>query len=89
MSDNLIFGWYDDAAQPADDPTHNPPFNVPCLFCGERISDADVRTHSMMRPGARRSYFYRTHRTCAMRFDATVIDGIVWDMIDRIDGGGP
>lgn len=80
---NLIFGWFDDAGQTV--PSHDPPYAAPCLFCGMRIEVDDVRTHSLMYSGdyAARSYFYRTHRTCADRESHTTMDGIVLDMIAR------
>ena len=62
---NLIYGWFDDAAQIS--PTHEPARDAPCLYCGCEIGPDDVRTHSLVYRGeyAARSYFYRTHRTCA------------------------
>jgi len=79
---NEIYGWFDDATQ--REPSHNPRVDAICLFCGIAITPQDVRTHSLMYAGqyAARSYFYRTHRTCA---DAdpthTAKDKIVLDMI--------
>lgn len=63
---NAIFGWFDDADQTV--PTSEPPLDAPCLFCGRRITRDDVRTHSFRETGkyGARSYFYRTHRTCAV-----------------------
>jgi hypothetical protein len=62
---NRIYGWFDDSDQ--IDPTCEPPRDAPCLFCGLPIYAADVRTHAILHRGeyAARSYFYRTHRTCA------------------------
>ena len=80
---NLIFGWFDDANQ--TEPSHDPPRDAPCLFCGTAIDGADVRTHSLMyrdEYGAR-SYFYRTHRSCADREGDTAMDGVILDMIAR------
>ena len=82
--ENLIFGWFDDAGQTT--PSYDPPYDAPCLFCGIPIDPADVRTHSLIHPGeyAARSYFYRTHRSCADRDGAaTAMDGFVLDMIAR------
>jgi hypothetical protein len=64
-AENAIFGWFDDADQTV--PTSSPPLDAPCLFCGARITPDDVRTHSfrMLSQYAGRSYFFRTHRTCA------------------------
>ena len=79
-----IYGWYDRADQPIDQPTFNPSFSAPCLFCGEPISDLDVRTHSIMPLGSNRSYFYRTHRTChevAPSAQRDAIDSVVLDSI--------
>jgi hypothetical protein len=84
-SGNLFFGWFDDASQVT--PSYDPPRNAPCLFCGARINATDVRTHSLMYRGeyAARSYFYRTHRTCADRDGgANSMDGFILDMIARI-----
>ena len=82
---NRIYGWFDDARQ--GKPTYDPPHDTICPFCGINISFDDVRTHSLMFYGpvyAKRSYFYRTHRTCAER-DAggTGMDDYIFDMINR------
>lgn len=83
MGENLIYGWFDDASQ--TEPTHDAPHDAPCLFCGRGIHADDVRTHSLMYSGqyAARSYFYRTHRTCAERHGSLTMDGFVFDMIAR------
>jgi hypothetical protein len=80
---NVIFGWFDDTDQTV--PSHDPPHDAPCLFCGSSIHAEDVRTHSLIYTGeyAARSYFYRTHRTCADRDSKAAMDGIVLDMISR------
>lgn len=84
---NQFYGWYDDPSQPVDKPTFEPPRNAACPFCGASISPDDVRTHSLMYAGpiyAKRSYFYRTHRTCAEK-DATGVgmDDFILEMIGR------
>lgn len=79
-----IYGWYDDADQPIDQPTYNPPLDAPCPFCSKPITMDDVRTHSIMYSEgyAKRSYFYRTHRTCAVADPTGVgMDGYVFDQI--------
>lgn len=67
------------------DPSYDPPHDAPCLFCGKPVTADDVRTHSLMYAGAiyaKRSYFYRTHRTCAEKDSThTARDGIVLEMI--------
>ncbi len=82
--ENQIYGWFDDPDQ--ERPSYEPPRNAPCLFCGVPIHSGDVRTHSLMYQGqyAARSYFYRTHRTCA-ESDATntSMDDVVFAMIAR------
>lgn len=83
-TENFLFGWFDDADQAA--PSYDPPHDAPCLFCGVKINGDDVRTHSLMYRGeyGARSYFYRTHRTCADRNnEASSMDGFVLDMIAR------
>lgn len=82
---NQVYGWFDDPWQ--TEPSYDPPHDAPCLFCGKPVAPDDVRTHSLMYAGpvyAKRSYFYRTHRTCA---DAdptcTAMDDVVLDMISR------
>ena len=87
MTDNTFYGWFDDAAQGWDGkPSYDPPYDAPCPFCGKPINADNVRTHNLMyQEGyAKRSYFYRTHRTCADA-DASGIgmDGFVLDMIKR------
>ncbi len=59
-----IYGYYDRADQPIEQPTINPAFDAPCLFCDKPLTEDDMRTHSIMPIGSSRSYFYRTHRTC-------------------------
>ena len=84
MSNQQIYGWFDDASQTK--PTHDPPHDAPCLFCGKAIEPTDVRTHCLMyeKGYAKRSYFYRTHRTCAETDPThTAKDGFVLDMIER------
>lgn len=83
MPDNQFYGWFDDAQQTKA--TFDPPRDGPCLFCGRAIDPADVRTHSIMhkRPEyAKRSYFYRTHRTCDDR-SPSQMDDAVFEMIER------
>jgi len=62
---NDVYGWYDNAEQPKNQPSYDPGFYVPCLYCGEPLTDDNVRTHSFsaMTDGSK-SYYYRTHRTC-------------------------
>lgn len=83
-TENQIYGWFDDASGA---PSYDPPHDASCLFCGKGIVADDVRTHSLMFAGpvyAKRSYFYRTHRTCAETDPThTAMDGIVLDMIAR------
>lgn len=84
MTKQHFYGWYDDTTQ--DGPTYDPPHDAPCPFCGAPISAEDVRTHSLMHTGAyaARSYFYRTHRTCADADKTDVgMDGFIFGMIDR------
>lgn len=85
---NKFYGWFDDPTQPANKPTYDPPHDAPCLYCGEDINADDVRTHSVMYVGKlrSRSYFYRTHKSCAERDKeklgkSTGMDGFVFDMI--------
>jgi len=83
-SENTFYGWFDDADQTV--PSYEPPRDAPCLFCGTEIRADDVRTHSLFHQGdyAARSYFYRTHQTCAERDHTnTAMDGFVIDMIAR------
>ena len=80
---NAIYGWFDNSTQ--CEPTHEPPRDAPCLYCGFRIHESDVRTHNLIFHGeyAARSYFYRTHRTCAEKDSGMSMDGFVLDMIAR------
>lgn len=83
MSDNLIYGWFDDAGAVPD---YDPPVETTCVLCGHRITRGDVSTHSLMYLGqyAARSYFYRTHKSCAATdTTGTGADEIVLNMIQR------
>ena len=74
-----LWGWFDDSDQ--REPSYDPPHDAPCPYCFAPITDDDVRTHSIMAAGpsyAKRSYFYRTHRTCD--------DGAEDSMDGRMDG---
>lgn len=82
---NHFYGWYDDPEQPREKPSHEPPRDGACLYCGKPISPEDVRTHSLMYAGpvyAKRSYFYRTHRTCYEN-SKEGMDDFILDMIAR------
>jgi hypothetical protein len=86
MTEQTFYGWYDDASQTADKPTYDPPHDAPCPFCGAAIKPCDVRTHSLMYAEgyAKRSYFYRTHRTCAEADQTGVgMDDFILEMIRR------
>lgn len=87
MIEQTFYGFFDDPTQPVDKPSYDPPHNAPCLFCGLQIAPDDVRTHCLMYTGdryAKRSYFYRTHRTCAENDPThTAMDGFILDMIER------
>jgi hypothetical protein len=81
---NMFYGWFDDPDQ--REPSYDPPHNAPCSFCGMPINADDVRTHSIMYEGqyAARSYFYRTHRSCAERDRTrTAMDDFIFGMIER------
>jgi len=81
---NTFYGWFDDDAQ--TEPSYEPPRDAPCPFCGRRIHVDDVRTHNLLYQGeyAARSYFYRTHRTCAEQDSThTTFDGFILEMIAR------
>lgn len=83
MKDNQFYGWFDDASQTT--PTYEPPRDAGCPFCGFPITPDDVRTHSLMYQApsyAKRSYFYRTHRTCDDN-SKEGMDGFILDMIAR------
>lgn len=87
VMETLFYGWFEDASQPFGSGTasYDPPHDAPCLFCGAPITSDDVCTHSLMYEApayAKRSYFYRTHRSCAETDPThTVKDGFVLDMI--------
>lgn len=84
MSEQVFYGFFEDAASDAK-PEYDPPHDAPCLFCGKSIAPDDVRTHSLIYSApsyAKRSYFYRTHRTCAETDGThTARDGFIIDMI--------
>ena len=59
-----LIGWYDQADQPRDQPTFDPPHEGPCVICWNPLSPDNVRTVAVMPVGGDRSLFYRVHRTC-------------------------
>lgn len=83
--DQVFYGWFENLQD--ETPAYSPPRDAPCPFCGKPISADDVRTHSFMYASggyAERSYFYRTHRTCAeASVSPTAMDGFILNMIER------
>jgi hypothetical protein len=86
-TEQLFYGWFDDAEQA--EPSYSPPLGGPCPLCGKTITLTadDIRTHSLMYQApqyAKRSYFYRTHRSCAERDTTnTAADDFILDLIAR------
>lgn len=82
MPQNTFYGFFD--GDP-NEPASNPPRDAPCPFCGYPVTPDDVRTHSLMYAGetyAKRSYFYRTHKSCAETDPThTAKDDFILDMI--------
>lgn len=79
-----IYGWYDSPYQAKDKPTYNPPFDSPCPYCNKRLTDSDMRTHSMLMENAPQCFFFRTHKTCdvaATPEQRQDIDNKIWEMI--------
>jgi hypothetical protein len=85
VGDQIFYGFHEDPTSTV--PDYEPPRDAPCLFCGKPIHADDVRTHNLMHSAgsyAQRSYFYRTHRTCAEKDPThTAMDGFILDMIAR------
>jgi hypothetical protein len=85
MNNQEFYGYFENAQD--EKPAYEPPRDALCPFCGKRIFAEDVRTHILMYFGpayAKRSYFYRTHRTCAEKDPThTAMDGFILDMIAR------
>lgn len=85
MSD--LFGWYSSAEQASDDPDHDPPHDAACPYCGNPLTEDDVRTHSFVPEqiaSRDRCYFYRTHRTCDEAATQAEKDSIFSAVIERI-----
>ena len=81
-----LWGWFDDPGQ--KEASYDPPHDAPCPYCLAPLIPGDVRTHSLMWAGplyAKRSYFYRTHRTCD---DAGVSGGMDGRILDAIQKSG-
>ena len=63
--EQVFYGYCEDPN--SNKAEYEPPRDAPCPYCGKPITKDDVRTHSLMYTEssyAKRSYFYRTHRTC-------------------------
>lgn len=83
----MFYGFFEEGQEkPIYDP-HEKYGPLLCPFCGKLLLPDDVRTHSLMYSApayAKRSYFYRTHRTCAEKDQThTAMDGFILDMIAR------
>jgi hypothetical protein len=79
-----LYGWFDDPNQTV--PTHDPPHDAPCPYCGEPIAADDVRTECFTPQfEQKRSYFFRYHRTCADLATQEQRDAITEGVIARIE----
>ena len=82
-----LWGWFDDATQKV--PTYDPPYDAPCPYCFAPLTPDDVRTVCIMHQApsyAKRSYFYRVHRTCHTLVsleENNAMDGRIFDAIAR------
>lgn len=87
--EQIFYGYHEDPAGTV--PDFEPPRDAPCLYCGKPVHAEDVRTHSLMYASptyAKRSYFYRTHRTCDEKYGPAHelphgTDHIILEMIAR------
>lgn len=64
MAEQIFYGYFESTGA---DPDYSPPHDAPCPYCGKPVHVEDVRTHNIMYSGpsyAKRSYFYRTHKSC-------------------------
>jgi hypothetical protein len=64
MDDFLrALGYFDQPGQTI--PAYDPPVDLPCPYCEEPMNRFNIRTHGFMNTRhRRRSWFFRTHRTC-------------------------
>jgi len=64
MAEQIFYGYFEGEGA---EPDFSPPRDAPCLYCGKPVHADDVRTHNLMYSAssyAKRSYFYRTHKSC-------------------------
>jgi len=83
LSGNRIYGWFDDPDQ--TEPSHEPPRDAPCLFCGLPVHADDVRTHGCYIKANMPPAAISTALTglAQRKTDHTAMDGLVLDMIAR------
>lgn len=82
--EQIFYGWFENAQDTV--PAYEPPRDAPCPYCGMPVHAEDVRSHCLMYAApsyAKRSYFYRTHRSCDEKHGSHSMDGFVLDMIAR------
>lgn len=85
MSIQIFYGYFEDAS-PYAKPEYDPPHNAPCPFCGKPVTPDDVQTSSLMYSSAsyaKRSYFFRQHKSCALKFAPLNMDRFILEMIER------
>lgn len=85
MAEQIFYGYFE-STEPGAKPEYDPPRNAPCPFCGKPIIPNDVQTPSLMYAGesyAKRSYFYRQHKSCAEKFAPLNMDDFILEMIAR------
>jgi hypothetical protein len=82
-----LLGYYDRADQ--KEPTFNPGPDVPCVICYKPLC-APMKTISLLKPGASRSYFYRAHKACYEGLGEDEIGDLEWSMLNPPKGAaGP
>jgi hypothetical protein len=98
MSGNVFYGWFDEGeTEPTYDPPRGAPcpfcgFGIGkddvrthnLLYADGITAKDDGEIVAVQKPYAARSYFYRTHRTCAETDPThTAMDDFILDMIRR------
>jgi hypothetical protein len=76
-----ILGYFTDKSQ--DSPAYDPGLSVPCPLCEKPLNAAPRRTHSLMLLARKRSWFFRTHQTCAER-QPQALQQIEGEIVDEL-----
>ncbi len=80
-------GWFSDpGGVPAYDPMYSKDVNYClCLVCEEPIGKGSVKTTNIMHLESKKSYYYRCHPECLVKFGGKAADEKAFGLIEKFN----